>query len=240
MAFLRARWRDLLMVNWPIPREKLLPFVPAGCQLDSFEGKTYISLVAFLFEQTRVLGVSVPGYRHFEEVNLRFYVTHKTDSDEIRRGVVFLREYVPKKLIALVAKKVYEEPYEVLPMSHESLIHDSGKRSLRYTLGNHWLSGTIDQSPNVLEVGSLEHFIAEHYWGYTKTKNGTRQYRVSHPPWRWHGVSDYQNRVDFGSLYGSEWSFLGEEAPECIFLAEGSEISVDPWGKLEASSGREL
>ena len=122
MAFLRARWRDLLMVNWPIPREKLLPFVPAGCQLDSFEGKTYISLVAFLFEQTRVLGVSLPGYRHFEEVNLRFYVTHKTDSDEIRRGVVFLREYVPKKLIALVAKKVYQEPYEVLPMSHESCL----------------------------------------------------------------------------------------------------------------------
>ena len=95
MAFLRAHWRDLIMVNWSIsPNTWTLSSQKAACWI--FEGQTYISLVAFRFEKTFVLGLPIPGYRNFEEVNLRFYVKHTPKEGECRRGVVFIQELVPK------------------------------------------------------------------------------------------------------------------------------------------------
>lgn len=232
MPFLRAKWHDLVMVNWSVPEALLTPLVPQGCQLDKFEQKIYVSLIAFLFKDTRVMGISIPGYRHFEEVNLRFYVTRTTQTGEKRRGVVFIREYVPKKLIALVAKWVYQEPYFAIQTSHTSSIHQAGTRHIRYQWGDAWLSGEIGEQSRNLADGSLEHFIAEHYWGYTQTTRGTREYRVEHPPWKWRTINDYQSCIDYESLYGPKWSILNEQPADSVFLAEGSEISVSPWGRL--------
>lgn len=235
MPFLKAEWRDLVMVNWSVPQTLLAPLVPDGCQLDEFEQKTYVSLVAFLFKNTRVMGLSVPGHRHFEEVNLRFYVTRTTPSGEIRRGVVFIREYVPKPLIAMIARWVYHEPYYSIKTSYESSENQQTTRSIRYQWGDAWLSAEVGQQTQSLEEGSLEYFIAEHYWGYTRTKRGTREYRVEHPPWKWRQITDYESRIDYASLYGANWSILADRPPDSVFLAEGSEISVSPWGRLKDS-----
>ena len=75
--FLTARWRYLAMLNYEVPPEALAPLVPAGTELDSWQGKTFVSVVGFLFLDTRVLGIAIPGHRDFEEVNLRFYVRRK-------------------------------------------------------------------------------------------------------------------------------------------------------------------
>ncbi|MBL6723829.1 MAG: DUF2071 domain-containing protein [Rubripirellula sp.] len=234
MPFLTATWRDLVMVNWSVPPETLEPWLPTGCKIDKFRGKTYVSLVAFLFENTRVLGISIPGHRNFEEVNLRFYVTRNTDEGEVRRGVVFIREFVPKPLIALVARLIYREPYHWLAMSHHDQRDHEGKRRIRYTWGGNWISTAIGETSQLLKPNSVEQFIAEHYWGYTKTKRGTREYRVQHPSWNWRSIDDYDSKIDFADLYGSEWGFLANQSPECIFIAEGSDVSVDPWDHITA------
>ena len=232
MPFLRAKWHDLVMVNWSVPEALLTPLVPQGCQLDKFEQKIYVSLVAFLFKDTRVMGLSIPGYCHFEEVNLRFYVTRTTQTGEKRRGVVFIREYVPKKLIALVARWVYQEPYFAIQTSHKSSSDHAGTRKIQYQRGVSRLSGELGKQSRNLADGSLEHFVAEHYWGYTQTTRVTREYQVQHPPWKWRTIDDYQSCVDYESLYGPKWSILNERTADSVFLAEGSEISVSPWGRL--------
>jgi uncharacterized protein YqjF (DUF2071 family) len=233
MPFLRARWQDLVMVNWPIDPARVQPWVPHGCEVDLFQGRTYASLVAFQFRDTRVLGVPVPGHIHFEEVNLRLYVRHTTADGELRRGVVFVRELVPRRLIAWVARAVYHEPYAYLPMSHRRQQMDDGRLLLRYQWGEHWLEATAGAELRELTPGSEQQFIAEHYWGYTATRSGTRQYQVQHPSWRWRAIEHLQSQVKMGSLYGPEWEDLQSSEPSSQFVAEGSEVAVEPWGSLK-------
>lgn len=235
MAFLKAHWRDLAMINWAIPSERVAPWVPEGCEVDCFEGRTFASLVAFQFRDTRVLGVPWPGYVHFEEVNLRLYVKRTMPDGEVRRGVVFVREIVPRRLIAWVARTLYGEPYIYMPMSHQRSVEEDGRLRLQYRWGDHQVELTAAANPQDLVPDSEPHFIAEHYWGYTAGPSGTREYRVSHPAWRWRAVETMSMRVDMGKLYGPPWADLDAVQPSSRFLAVGSDVSVEPWGRMKAT-----
>jgi uncharacterized protein YqjF (DUF2071 family) len=232
MPFLRAHWRDLVMINWSIAPERVEPWVPSGCEVDCFQGQTYASLVAFQFRDTRVLGVPVPGHVHFEEVNLRLYVRHTSAAGEIRRGVVFVRELVPRRMIAWVARTLYREPYDYMPMSHRRDVLADGRLELRYQWDDHWVELVAAAESQELVPGSEPHFIAEHYWGYTATPSGTREYRVRHPPWRWRAIESIRREFDMARLYGEAWGDLQSTTPSSQFVAEGSDVEVDPWGQL--------
>jgi uncharacterized protein YqjF (DUF2071 family) len=234
MAFLTAHWRELMMINWQVAPERVATWVPQGCEVDCFEGRTFASLVAFQFLHTRVLGIPVPRHINFEEVNLRLYVKRTTSDGEVRRGVVFVREIVPRRLIAWVARTVYGEPYVYMPMSHTRRELAGGRLQLRYDWGDHHLDGVASATLQDLVPGSEPYFIAEHYWGYTARDGGTSEYRVDHPPWRWREIEALESEVDMGALYGEAWADLTETTPSSRFLAEGSAISVDPCGRLES------
>jgi uncharacterized protein YqjF (DUF2071 family) len=117
MIFLSAEWNDLLLANYSVDPDRLAPYVPKGTSVDLFQGHAFVSLVAFMFNRTRVLGVPVPGHINFEEVNLRFYVT--PDHDRSIRAVAFIKEIVPRSAIPLVANSLFNENYEALEMEHE-------------------------------------------------------------------------------------------------------------------------
>jgi uncharacterized protein len=189
--FLTAEWRHLAMLNYEVDPAVLTPYVPAGTELDDWNGKIYISLVGFLFLRTKVLGVSVPLHQNFEEVNLRFYV-RRFAQGELRRGVVFIKEVVPRPAITLVARWAYNENYVTMPMAHELRFSEKNAAQLeevRYI----WGSGTdkkimeisVEGPSNELEPGSEEEFITEHFWGYTRQRDcSTMEYQVAHPRWR--------------------------------------------------------
>jgi len=224
-AFLRAEWRWLAMINYAIEPDLLRPLVPAGVELDSFEGVTYVSMVGFLFLHTRVLGVPVPFHRNFEEVNLRFYVRQRTP-EGWQRGVVFVKEMVPRGAIAAVARSVYGEPYVRLPMAHRLKWP-----TVRYEwrVAGRWnaLEVRAEGDPVPLAPGSLEEFIAEHYWGHTARRDGsTAAYRVDHAPWRVWRVSGCSLDCDAAALYGPSFAKVLAQAPRSAFLAEGSPVQV--------------
>jgi len=117
-VFLSAEWRDLVMLNYEVEPEILRRHVPRGVELDTFQGRTFVSVVGFQFLHTRLYGfIAVPFHSNFEEVNLRFYVRRR-EAGEIRRGVVFIRELVPRIAIARVARLMYGEKYDFCPMQH--------------------------------------------------------------------------------------------------------------------------
>ncbi len=116
-TFLTAEWRYLIMANYEIAPAGLEAFVPRGTELDLWQGRCYISLVGFLFVNTRVMGLSIPFHRNFEEVNLRFYV-RRWDGEAWKRGVVFIKEIVPRRAITAVANTLYGEKYATLSMRH--------------------------------------------------------------------------------------------------------------------------
>ncbi len=219
------------MANYEIDPSLLAEFVPKGTEPDFHNGKCYVSLIAFMFLDTRVLGLPIPFHINFEEVNLRFYVRHET-SDEIRRGVVFVKEIVPRFAIALVAKTFYGEPYEAWKMSH-----DKTGNSLLYAWQKddfaNQIKVEIGENLGVPAENSHGEFIIEHYWGYTKRgENRTDEYKVEHPKWELFDVKCAEIDVDFGKLYGERFAFLSEKKPHSIFMAKGSPVAVYKGAKL--------
>ena len=227
-VFLTAEWRHLVMLNYPIERALLEPLVPPGLELDEFGSITYVSVVGFLFLQTRVLGIPFPFHRNFEEVNLRFYVRHRAP-EGWHRGVVFVREIVPRRAIAKLARLLYGEPYSAFPMTH-AIERDAEKLRYRYTWQRdgrrEFIAAAATGEPQPMEPGSLEEFITEHYWGYTARAGRCMQYQVEHPSWRVWRATDAQFEADITSLYGAGFVASLSVPPASAFIAEGSAVSV--------------
>ena len=223
--FLTARWRSLLMINYAVDPRVVEPLLPAGVEIDFFEDRTFVSLVGFLFLDTRLMGVPVPFHRHFEEVNLRFYVRRRVDG-EVRRGVVFVKEIVPKAAIAWTARTFYNERYVAMPMRHAVGL---GQVSYGWKRGAQWesLSARPEGEPKPAREGSEEQFIAEHYWGYAAQRDGsTVEYRVEHPSWLVQNAVEPQADLDAAELYGKAFAQTLAGVPTSAFIADGSAISV--------------
>lgn len=234
-VFLSAEWRYLAMLNYEVDPQILFPLVPSGTELDSWHNKFFISIVGFLFLKTRVLGLPILFHRNFEEVNLRFYVRRKV-FDEWRRGVVFVKEIVPKWAIATVAKIAYNERYISLPMRHQI---DEGEQTwVRYDWmwKKNWNSLRVKTKGNsmVPEEGSQEEFITEHFWGYTSQPDGgTVEYRVEHPKWEVWNVEDSSFECEVETLYGSAFVSVLQSSPSSAFLANGSAINVYSGARID-------
>ena len=227
--FLTAEWRQLAMLNYEIDPAVLSPFVPPGTQLDSWGGKTYVSMVAFMFLKTRVRGIAIPFHRNFEEINLRFYV-RRLGENGWQRGVVFIKEIVPRFAIAAVARIFYNENYIALPTRHTlEMSADEITADYAWRLKGRWnrLRVKTIGAPRLAEPGSLQEFITEHYRGYAAQKNpGCIEYRVEHPKWRIWQTQAALLDCDVEMLYGDKFTPFLEAAPSSAFLAEGSEVVV--------------
>ncbi len=227
-TFLQAEWRKLAMVNYAIDPKLLESYLPFKTEIDFWEDRCYISLVGFMFLNTTIKGFKIPFHTNFEEVNLRFYVRYN-DNGEWKRGVVFIKEIVPKPALTFVANTIYKENYETMPMTHLwETKNDFLMVEYKWKKEN-WNSFKIHTSIEKykIEDGSEEEFITEHYWGYTKIKDKkTSEYGVEHPKWEVYKTKDYSIDVNFQNTYGERFSFLKTETPKSVFLAEGSEIMV--------------
>ena len=235
-VFLTAEWRDLAMLNYEVDPALLQSLVPRGTELDGWNGKTFVSLVGFRFLKTKVRGIPIPFHRNFEGVNLRFYVRRR-EGTEIRRGVVFVREIVPRALIAAVARTVYNEPYVALPMSHEISRHgpvSAVEYAWQFKGQTNRIRLTTNPDPVLPGAGSQEQFITEHYWGYSGQKGGPCiEYQVEHPPWRVWGSSDAMFEGDMQELYGRELNAVLMNRPTSAFMAEGSPVVVRTGRRLQ-------
>jgi uncharacterized protein len=229
-AFLTAEWKHLAMLNYDVDPSVLGPFVPAGTELDLWNGRNLVSVVGFLFAKTRIFGVPIPFHRNFEEVNLRIYVRRRAE-EGWRRGVVFIKEIVPRAAIALVARKLYNEPYIALPMSHRIEVESDSVRSAEYSWRfggrQNFLRLVTCGEAKLLTEGSEAEFITEHYWGYNKQPNGTTlEYRVEHPRWRVSDADDTKLDCDIAGLYGEQFCEGLDNRPRSAFLVEGSAVTV--------------
>lgn len=229
-VFLTARWERLVMVNFAIDPAVLRGLVPRGTELDTHEGVHAVSLVAFQFLDTRVRGIPIPGHRDFDEVNLRFYVRRK-GPEGWRRGVVFVREIVPRRAIAWLARWLYNENYVALPMaSTVGDVDPDVPQRIRYRWKpEDWvaLSARHEGAPELPAPGSAEEFITEHYWGYSTQRDGsTVEYRVEHPSWQVWPALDLEFEGDWASFYGEAFAPALGAPPLSAFIARGSEVQV--------------
>jgi len=236
MNFLKAEWKNLALFNYEVDAKILEKYVPAGTEIDLWNNKCYLSLVGFMFKNTKVLGLKVPFHVDFEEVNLRFYVK-RFENGEWKRGVVFIKEIVPKKAITFIANTLYQENYETQKMRHE-IIENENTNTFVYQWKNkeNWNTIQLETEKNTTEikVDSEAEFITEHYFGYTKIDlETTFEYEVQHPRWEQFEVLNYNVAIDFRKTYSKDFEFLQNTNPTSVFLAKGSDIKVKNKRKLE-------
>jgi uncharacterized protein len=229
-VFLSAEWRDLVMLNYEVDPGLLAKYVPRGTELDAFGGRVFVSLVGFRFLRTKLFGIlPIPFHREFEEVNLRFYVRRR-DTRGDRRGVVFIREIVPKRAVAQVARLAYGENYVRHQMRHTVRTNGEGiTAEYQWRLAREWCGLRAESSgpPAYAAEGSVEQFITEHYWGYAAQRGGgCVEYHVSHVPWRVWVSSAAGFEGDGESLYGTELGRVLRRAPDSAFIADGSPVIV--------------
>jgi uncharacterized protein len=236
--FLTAEWRHLLMLNFEIAPERIEPFVPRGVEIDFWNGRTFVSVVGFRFLRTSVLGVPIPFHRNFDEINLRFYVRRKAE-DGWRRGVVFIKEIVPRRMISLVARVAYNENYVTRRMRSEFILpaaKSTGRVGYAWKKNGRWnrLAATIAGEPLATVPGSEEAFISEHYWGYAKQRDGgTVEYAVEHAPWRVWGGCELEYDCDVGVEYGDVFTDVLTGNLSSTFVADGSAVVVRRGRRIE-------
>jgi len=228
-SFLTANWRYLAMLNYVVDPGLINPLVPPGTEIDYENDQTFLSVVGFLFLDARLLGFPIPLHRDFEEVNLRFYVKRKS-ADTWRRGVVFVRELVPRRAIALVARAFYGERYFALPMKHH-IEHVDLRLKIVYSWrrGKKWesLKMSAGGESQSISADSNAEFITEHYWGYTCVRAGCAEYRVEHPRWKIWNATDFEFNADVASLYGKQFAETLNQPPRSAFIADGSPITIE-------------
>ncbi len=238
-TFLTAEWKNLVMLNYAVEPLLLQEFVPAGTELDSFQGRIYVSLIGFEFNRTRIAGTPVPFHQSFEEVNLRFYVRRHN-----RRGVVFIRELVPKRLVAAIARLAFGENYSCVPMSHSICTYarpEVIEAAFSFGSGPDRCSMRIETAGSAFlpEDESLAQFITEHYWGYSAQSGGyCLEYEVAHPRWRVWEAKTAEFRGDATAFYGAEFARILKSLPDSAFLAKGSPVTVFKGSRIESTQGQ--
>jgi uncharacterized protein YqjF (DUF2071 family) len=239
LRFLTAQWKNLLMLNYEVDPEILKPYIPAFTELDLWEGKALVSMVGFMFLDTRVMGIKWPWHINFEEVNLRFYVRY-FDGKEWKRGAVFISEIVPKHIIPIVANNLYNEHYKALPMRHSVAPKGDEHTYFDYEwkLKGRWnkLGATISNTYTDIQPGSPEEFIFEHYWGYNRIHDTkTLEYAVEHISWQVAEVKDPIFDADITTLYGADFEPYLKKQPYSAFFANGSDVAVRVAGKIKTA-----
>ena len=219
-----AEWRNVCLVSYAVDPERLRPLVPEGLTLDVHGDHTFVSLVAFEQRNPRFCGVPVSGSQGFAQVNFRFYV-HEGKNE----GVVFMREDVPVRSMAIAARAFYGEPFRHSHISSRVQRSGDGSLDAEYVLfqgkdsSSLWLRA-VPQGEEP-QLGSEPRFLEQLPYAYQRATAGhTRGYEVTHSLWKTHQVVEHHVRWDFGALYGPEWADLADLEPHSVLFAEGSPV----------------
>lgn len=223
--FLRAHWRDLLLLTYPVPDELALPLVPSGCDADRWGGRCHVSLVALRMERVRIRGIAVPGLTAYPQVNLRLYVRHAG-----RAAVRFVQEMVPSRLLAAAARRLYGEPFSA-GLIRARIEERNGEYLAEYTFGfdqPRWrVAVRADSRAAVPGAGTFDHWVKERVRGCRPDRSGRlHTFDVAHPPWAIRPVTAVELQVDFAAFYGAAWASLNEVQPDSIVSAVGSDVTV--------------
>jgi uncharacterized protein YqjF (DUF2071 family) len=226
MRVVSGAWQKIIMANYVVDPAVLFPLLPSGTRLSMYNQQCFVTLAGFVFSRITVFGLKIPFHGAVPEINLRFYVIPKT-GDASKKGVVFIRELIPKGIMGRAANLLYREHYRVEDVKH-AWMSRNGIEMISYTWPHsNEMSVTVTGSTSsMVQTGSVEDYILHNFYGYSNKDKATRRYRVTHPHWRLRDISQQRLQVDFGSSFGDRFAFLQTIQPHSVYLTDGSDISI--------------
>ena len=228
-VFLESKWQRLVSINYVVDAKILEPYIPAGTELELFNNKCFVSLVAFRYDDTKLLRFKVPFHTQFEEINLRFYVRRKLPNRQWRSEVAFTKLFFPKPALSAVANSIYKENYETRRMRHtwkedEKFLYTS------YGLNkSHWHQFSIisEKDPIPIEFNSPAYFFSKHYWGTSQIDSkASTEYMIEHPEWFTYETVKADINFDFGLLFGDDFESLTNSKPDSVQMFDGSDVTI--------------
>ncbi|MFA7383633.1 MAG: DUF2071 domain-containing protein [Desulfurivibrionaceae bacterium] len=229
MPFLTAQLSRLILLNYEVNPSLLAPRLPTYTELDFYDHRAFVSLIGLHFSKPRIYGLPLPFYREYAQVNLRFYVRRRIERGNWRRGVVFIGQIVPHLPVAWAARSLFHENAVARNMDEANLSQSRNAMTTEYG----WRSGgqryfiraVYPDHPVLPEPGTVEEFLLERYWGYTRQQDGgCLEYRFSHPPWRICKAVEAETSPGLGDFYGPPFAGLFGKQPNSAFAANGSEV----------------
>jgi uncharacterized protein YqjF (DUF2071 family) len=181
------RWDQLLFLHWEVDPLALRPLVDARLELDLFEGRCFVGLVAFEMQQVRPFNAlpPFPTAQDFGEINLRTYVHHRGREP----GVWFFSLDAASSLVVAAARVGWSLPYHRATVEVEAL--PGGGRSWHSV--RHWpppgrgagvrARCMPGESLPPQQPGSLEFFLSERYQFYVERHGELLRARIHHAPY---------------------------------------------------------
>jgi len=217
------------MLNFETDPIILQSYLPANTTIDCYNGKCFLSLVGFQFKNAKLKSLSIPLYQNFAQINLRFYVRHYC-GNECRKGVVFIKEIAAGKLLQAGAAILYHERYcNLATKQHLETNEQNVDVTYKWKYRNDWnyLHGIAMKEKATPIKNSIEAFITDRYWGYTRIdKNKTAEFMVDHPVWNIHKLQSYDLHCNSKEIYGEQLHSVLSNNPTCTFMVDGSFVKV--------------
>ncbi|PCJ93196.1 MAG: hypothetical protein COA50_14260 [Flavobacteriaceae bacterium] len=218
--FMTGNWEDLIISTFEIDKNILEKYLPYDTELDLYHGKALLSTVAFTFSKVSFYGIKVPFHQQFGQLNFRIYVKSKIDGE---KGVVFLKEFAPKPLIAFVASTFYNEPYQYKKIRSTKSILEN-QINMEYAYKNIHIQATANRLTRSLKENTLEHFIVDRYIAFIKgSETKTYQYTIGHKPWKLYNVKTSYTDDSVLSLLPHEFN---NAKLISTYFVDGSEVTV--------------
>jgi uncharacterized protein YqjF (DUF2071 family) len=182
---MEQKWHDLLFAHWSAPADALRRLIPEKCELDTFDGQAWISVVPFTMSGVRLRGTpAIPWLSAFPELNVRTYV-----SAGGKPGVWFFSLDAANPVAVEIARCWFHLPYFYSRMKStaalEGIVYSAQRRDRRGR--NERLEATYSARGTSFEAqpGTLEYFLAERYCLYAQKPDGTLlRGEIHHAPWR--------------------------------------------------------
>jgi uncharacterized protein YqjF (DUF2071 family) len=219
-------WRSLLFVHWAVPADVLRPLVSPSLEIDSFDGRAFVGLVAFDIPELRPVRAlpPPPGAGRFLETNLRTYVKHQGEP-----GVWFFSLDAASSLAVLGARASYGLPYFRADMNWRR----DGER-VDYHSQRRWpapgnatldLEYEIGPSRDPAVPGTLEHFLVERYRLFARHPLlGLCEGQVRHHPYPLRQART--TRLDQTLLAAAGITATGDRTPD--WFSEGVDVEILP------------
>jgi uncharacterized protein YqjF (DUF2071 family) len=220
-------WQQVLMVNYVVEPSMLAPCLPCGTQLALHDGKCFVTVAGLIFSEISVLGLKIPFHQFVPEVNLRFYVVPSANAGSGPRGVVFVREIISRRIMALAANMFFKEHYVIHNVAHTSRSESSFEK-IGYQVGPFELRALLRAGKREKVVkGSKKDFILHNFFGFSGAPGKrTTWYRVKHPSWQTEHVVNYDLLIDFSKLFGERFASLSGQKPDSVYYTAGSRVAI--------------
>jgi uncharacterized protein len=228
-ALITCAWRDVLITTWAVDAALLEPYRPAGTTLDMWNGHGLLSIVGMRFLDLQVAGVAMPFHQDFEQINFRFYV--RRDTEEDRRGVVFLKQIVPSSSMALIATLLYNESFLTTATRYDITRAAQGWTLYEWMVAGRWnrVSAIRRGEPIMPGSDTIETFIKDRPWAYTRQADGsTVEFEAQHPVWPIYSTHEMLLDCDVVPLIGAPFVPVLSAQPLSTFVATGSDVTLHP------------